>query len=187
MVEALEQQGIADNTWVIYTSDHGEMLGDHLTLTKMLFYRQALEVPFILVPPKDATPATVDGMVQHLDATATIEAIAGASGLPGAKGFSLLGHTTGDASAPVRDMVVSENYGFGMIANSDFKLVFFEEDKEPVQLFDLRRDPEENNNVLLDPYYIDAREMMVKEYMEPFLATPPVVRSPGYMGLTVTA
>ena len=51
MVEALERRGILDNTWIIYTSDHGEMGGNHRMMSKCVLYEPAVRVPLIIRPP----------------------------------------------------------------------------------------------------------------------------------------
>ncbi|MXY87500.1 MAG: sulfatase-like hydrolase/transferase, partial [Dehalococcoidia bacterium] len=172
IVEALDRKGILDNTWIIYTADHGEMMGDHWMLWKMLFYEQSATVPLIIRPPGGMESHTVDGIVEHVDVTATIEALTGIAPLPDNEGNSLLGHVDG-SGGPTREVAHSENYGFGMFATDRYKLVVFEDTKEPVQLFDLQEDPEENVNVVADPAYADVVAQMLSDHVEPFLATPP--------------
>ena len=51
MVDALERKGLLDTTWVIYTSDHGEMGGNHGMMSKCVLYEPAVRVPLIVRPP----------------------------------------------------------------------------------------------------------------------------------------
>ena len=51
MLRALEQRGMLDNTYIIYSSDHGEMLGDHGLYTKSVAYEASLRVPLIVAGP----------------------------------------------------------------------------------------------------------------------------------------
>ena len=173
IVEALERKGILDNTWIIYTADHGEMMGDHWMLWKMLFYEQSATVPLIIRPPAGVEGRTVDGIVEHVDVTATIEELTGIAPLPNNEGNSLIGHLDG-SGGPTRDVAHSENYGFGMFATDRYKLVVFEDTKEPAQLFDLREDPDEDRNVVADPAYADVIDQMMHDHVEPFLETPPL-------------
>ena len=78
MVGALARTGVLDNTWIIYTSDHGEMAGTHGLLSKCVLYEPAVRVPLIVRPPGDAHHAVVDSLVEHLDVPATVREIAGA-------------------------------------------------------------------------------------------------------------
>lgn len=48
LLQALDQSGCADNTLVVFTSDHGEMLGEHARISKMVFYEASIRVPMIL-------------------------------------------------------------------------------------------------------------------------------------------
>ena len=173
IVEALERKGILDNTWIIFTADHGEMMGDHWMLWKMLFYEQSATVPLIVRPPAGMEGRTVEGIVEHVDVTATLEAVTGIAPLPNNEGQSLMGHIDG-SGGPTREVAHSENYGFGMFATDRYKLVVFEDTKEPAQLFDLQEDPDENVNVVADPGYADVIDQMMRDHVEPFLATPPL-------------
>ena len=78
MVEALERRGMLDNTWIIYTSDHGEMGGNHRMMSKCVLYEPAVRVPLIIRPPGGCSQAVVDSLVEHLDVPATVREIAGA-------------------------------------------------------------------------------------------------------------
>src|SRR5215472_11442248 len=84
MVAALRDRDLLDNTWVIYTSDHGEMGGAHRVLGKMLMFQQSLRVPLIIRAP-DGVPAVRDAAVELNDVGATILQIAAAEPLPGSR------------------------------------------------------------------------------------------------------
>ena len=161
IVEALERKGIL------------EMMGDHWMLWKMLFYEQSATVPLVIRPPAGMEARTVDGIVEHVDVTATIEALTGIAPLPGNEGNSLIGHVDGSGTGPTRDVAHSENYGFGMFATDRYKLVVFEDTQEPVQLFDFQEDPDENWNVVADPSYADVIEQLMQDHVRPFFETPP--------------
>ena len=95
IVGALEEKGVLDDTWLIYTSDHGEMGGNHGMMSKCVLYEPAVRVPLILRPPRGCPPGVVDALVEHIDVPATVREIAGAPALPASEGRSLLGHTRG--------------------------------------------------------------------------------------------
>ena len=61
ILDALEKSGKADNTWIIFTADHGLAVGRHGLLGKQNSYEHSVRVPFIIVPPKSTTrlPALV--------------------------------------------------------------------------------------------------------------------------------
>jgi arylsulfatase A-like enzyme len=220
---ALERIGRLDTTWLVYTTDHGEMMGDHRMYEKVVFYEPSVRVPLIVRPPAGMSGAVVDGIVEQIDVSATLRAIAGAGDVPGSEGRSLLadltprppslagkGETssTRDASANVGDdkdaqesilaseriqgtafpareggrgvrpVAHSENHGFAAFIAERYKLVVWEERREPVQLFDLVADPAEDRNVVDEPEYSAVRAEMIERFVRPFLAHAPVRLGP---------
>ncbi len=163
--QALERNGLLNNTWIIYTSDHGEMMGEHRMIMKMVFYDQATRVPLIIRSPEGDRARTVPGLLEHLDVPATIRTIAGAGGHETFAGEDLLGRGA-SASRPV---VFSENYGFAMVRTPTHKLVFHEDTLEPVQLFALDEDPTEDVNLVRDGSARDVLEELLETRVRPFL------------------
>jgi choline-sulfatase len=178
ILAVLQERGLDENTWVIYSTDHGEMLGTHGFLNKMVFYEPAVRVPLIVRPPSGVAAQTrhSDELVEHVDLTATFCDIADAPAVAAGAGRSLLPLVHGQDWA-TREAVVSENYGFGMWRTDRFKLVVYEATSTPVQLFDLDKDPQENINVLDDPAYGDDVDDLMARFVRPFLSIPP--RRPG--------
>lgn len=176
ILRAMERRGLLDSTWVIYTSDHGEMMGEHRMLTKMVFYEQAVQVPLIIRPPGGCVPRVVAAPVEHLDLSATIRDIARSAGHPSFAGQSLLGWA-GRGTGPSRSAVFSENFGLGMVRTADRKLVFLEDTGEPVQLFDLQADPHEDLNVVGRSDYRKDRDALMENLVTPFLS--PGLAKPG--------
>jgi len=176
ILDALERRGMLEDTWIVYTADHGEMLGDHGLLAKTVFYEPSVGVPLIIRPPGGMTGRVVEGIVEHLDVPATLRELAGAGPIPGSEGRSLRGHFGGEegngtGTAPsTRDVAHSENFGFGAFIMARAKLVVWEETLEPVQLFDLESDPDEDRNLLDDPAYAAMREQLMEVYVRPFFA-----------------
>src|SRR5262249_4873442 len=72
ILDALQRRGWLDNTIVIYTTDHGEMLGEHGLVRKSVFYDGALRVPLIVRYPPRFRPGTAQSPVELLDLTPTI-------------------------------------------------------------------------------------------------------------------
>ncbi len=178
ILDALERTGTADNTWVVYSSDHGEMLGTHGFLNKMVFYEPSVRVPLIIRPPGGIGAGRVhSGLLEHVDLSATLRDLAGVGEVPGSAGRSFAEVFSGSMLRP-RESVVSENYGFAMWRNDRYKLVVYEKDRQPVQLFDLVEDPMEDHNRVADPAYASVVADMVDAYVQPFLSTPPVRTGP---------
>ena len=100
----MRERGLLDNTLIVFTSDHGDYLGDHWLGEKELFHETVVKVPLIVVDPRAAADATrgpvCDELVEAIDLVPTfLEAL----GLPGAphrlEGRSLLPLLDGAAAA----------------------------------------------------------------------------------------
>lgn len=173
IVASLDAKGLLDDTWIIYTSDHGEMGGNHGLMSKCVLYEPAVRVPLIMRPPGGATARVVDSLVEHLDVPATVRAIAGAPAIPDSEGSSLLDAIAGGA-APARDVSISENWGFASFETDRYKLVVDEDACAPCQLFDLHEDPVEDRNCVADPECKAVVEELMDRHVRPFLAVAPV-------------
>jgi choline-sulfatase len=152
----LRETGRLDDTVVIVTSDHGEMLGERGAWYKMSFYEGAARVPLIVRAPALFLPARVPTAVSTIDLLPTLVALTG-DGDPSAvigplDGRSLMPHLSGN---PDRDEVVAEYLAEGaiapivMIRRGPHK--FIHSPADPDQLFDLASDPDEQANLASDP------------------------------------
>ena len=113
LLDSLDGTGQRDNTLVIFTSDHGESLGDHGLLYKgCRFYEGLVRVPLIFRwPGRVQAGVRSDALVELLDKSATIVDVAGADGLEQMQGVSLWPLLTGEVSPEYhRDFVRSEYY-----------------------------------------------------------------------------
>lgn len=157
VLRSLERCGLTESTRIIYTSDHGDNLGDRGFWGKSVMYEESVAVPLIMAGPgvpagrRIATPATL------LDVYPTVlEGVAGVSrtdprmtALPGASLFALAA-----GEQPARP-VVSEYHAFGaingitMLRLGSYKYVHYV--GHPAQLFDLDADPREVNDLAGDP------------------------------------
>jgi arylsulfatase A-like enzyme len=172
IVAALDAKQLLDNTWVIYTSDHGEMGGNHGLMSKCVMYEPAVRVPLIVRPPDGCASRVVESLVEHVDVPATVRDIAGAPDVPNSEGKSLLRCVRGD-SPPERSVAVSENWGFASFETDRYKLVVDEDALSPCQLFDLAEDPTEDHNRLADPECKAVLDQLMETHVRPFFATPP--------------
>ncbi len=176
IIATLDERGMLDDTWIIYTSDHGEMGGNHGMMSKCVLYEPAVRVPLLVRPPGGAAAGVagrvVDDLVEHVDVPATVRAIAGAAAVPGGDGRSLLGYVEGDDPV-AREVSISENWGFASFETPTHKLVVDEDALEPCQLFDLTDDPAEDVNLVADPQAKAVVEEMMARHVRPFLATAP--------------
>jgi choline-sulfatase len=172
IVTALESAGFLDNTWFLYTSDHGEMGGNHGMMSKCVLYEPAVRVPLIIRPPGGSDARVADALVEHMDVPATVRAIAAAPEIPQSEGRSLLGYLNGAPPEP-RTLSVSENWGFAAFQTDRYKLVVDEDACTPCQLFDVVADPEEDNNLLTHPDSRDVVDELMHMHVRPFFSTAP--------------
>ena len=158
LLEALDELGLADDTLVIHTSDHGEMLGEHGLWRKMSFYEQSARVPLqIRWPGRAAAGRRVAECVSLVDVAATIAAAAGAaSPVAPMDGRSLAGLLAGP-DPTWRDEAFAEHTAHGtdraraMLRRGRWKLCLSGgEDREP-ELYDVVQDPGEFTNLAGDP------------------------------------
>jgi choline-sulfatase len=170
LLGVLEARGMLDNTWVLYTSDHGEMGGNHGLMSKCVLYDQSMRVPLLVRPPGGCAARVVDDLVEHLDVPATVRAIAAAPPVPQGEGRSLLGYVNGN-DPEARAVSVSENWGFAAFSTDRYKLVVDEDALSPCQLFDSHDDPDEDENRVADPECAGLVEELMAATVRPFFAT----------------
>jgi choline-sulfatase len=155
LIGLLDETGRLDDTIVITTSDHGEMLGERGAWYKMSFYEGAARVPLVVRAPALFPSARVPTAVSTMDLLPTLVGLAcdgDLSALVGPlDGRSLLPHLAG---APDRDEVVAEYLAEGAIAPIVMirrgRHKFIHSPADPDQLFDLVSDPHERANLAGD-------------------------------------
>jgi choline-sulfatase len=150
IIATLADRDLLDHTWIVYSSDHGELLGAHGLFTKTLFYEEAVRVPLIIRRAGGGDSLIVDDLVEHVDLSATLRDIAGAAAPDGSVGRSLLPVLDGTGGAQ-RNLVRSACHDYSMIRTRRHKLVVHEPDHELVQMFDLVEDPHEDHDLSASP------------------------------------
>ncbi|MFN3145985.1 MAG: alkaline phosphatase family protein [Paracoccaceae bacterium] len=176
----LDETGRTDDTMIVFTSDHGDYLGDHWMGEKELFHEVSVRVPLIVVDPRreaDATRGTVsEALVEAIDLVPTFLEATGTPPAPHRlEGRSLMPLLRGETPDDWRDAVLSEiDYAFYaaretlevapseargyMLRTSRWKYVHFR--GFPPQLFDLETDPDEFTDLGRDPAHAAVREDM---------------------------
>ncbi|HEY8744187.1 MAG TPA: sulfatase-like hydrolase/transferase [Chloroflexota bacterium] len=143
ILKTLEARGQAENTYVLYCSDHGEMLGDHGLYQKSVHYEAALRVPLIVTGP-DITPAVSDALVELSDINPTLQELAGVTPRSELDARSLL-PLLRDPAATHRQETISQLDNCRSLRNRDYKYVYNQNDLP--ELYDLREDPNELVNL----------------------------------------
>lgn len=168
VLDALADKGILDNTWVIYTSDHGEMLGDHRLKQKKVFYEGAARIPLIVRPPGGASGWCSSRLADHLDICATLLDVAGAEPVVESGGRSIAPMVEAVLEAPQADSdkryVFSEVESYYSMARDDrYKMTVDSEARQPVELYDLQEDPLEMHSLVQDAAHRLVRERFLEE------------------------
>lgn len=186
LFEHLEKKGIANETMIVFTSDHGDYLGDHWLGEKELFHDASVRVPLIIYDPSpeaDNTRGSVnDDLVEAIDLAPTFLDMYGGEALPHIlDGHSLMGTLTGKRETDPRRYVISEyDYSFieprlalnmpsrdcwlRMIYDGRYKYIHAEHYRP--MLFDLQEDPNELTDLGDDPAYNDVRARMHEALFE---------------------
>jgi len=155
ILDKLDELELADNTLVVFVSDHGEMLGSHGMRGKFNFYEESVRVPFVIrYPGKIKAAQTISAPVSILNIFPTILDYAGLTNIP-SDGYSLRGMMEG-SSTPDYDFAVSEwqwknaNVPSIMIRTDSWKLMTTHRSggTNVEALFNLKDDPYELNNLL---------------------------------------
>jgi len=178
ILEALDKTGQRDNTVIIFTSDHGETLGDHGLMYKgCRFYEGLIKVPLIFsFPAEFKSNHQNSGLVELLDLSATLLDIAGVEIPESHQGRSLIPALKGETpSDHFRDSVRCEyfdaldphftggNGSFGtMYRNSRYKISIYH-DKGLGELYDLQEDPWEFNDLWNSPEHAEIKNQLILE------------------------
>jgi len=122
ILDTLTGCGLDENTIVVYTSDHGDMMGSHRLIAKCVQFEEALRVPLIVRLPEQAEPRRVGGPVSQIDLVPTLLELMGADAPGRLQGESLAGLARGgggEAPRSERDVFVEWNGpNTGIVADS---------------------------------------------------------------------
>jgi len=141
MLEMLEQTGKADNTYIIFTADHGLACGHHGLLGKQNQYEHSVRSPWLIVGPKIPAGKRIEDKIYLQDAMATILDLSGAKKPENYEFESVLPMIAGKSKG--RDSIYgSYLWHQRMVINGQYKLIVYPGLKKEL-LFDLKLDPDE--------------------------------------------
>ena len=163
LLDALERRNMIENTYIIFTSDHGEMLGDHGLFQKQLAYEPSMHIPLIVSGPGIEGGLVSDALVDMFDLNPTICALAGVAPAPNLDARSFDPILFGTRREHRRE-IVSVLKEFRCLRKDSHKFVDNGHDID--ELYDLRNDPEEGHNIAADN---PARVAAMRERLERFL------------------
>ena len=146
ILNALQENGLAENTVILYMSDHGEQVGEHGLWWKQTFYEDSVRVPTILSWPGVLPEGErCDRVVSSLDLNATMIDALDAPALPNSRGRSVLPLLREEGTEwediAFSEYCTDEGCYHRMIRSGAWKLNYYH--GQPPQLFNLKEDPAE--------------------------------------------
>ncbi|MBI3973441.1 MAG: sulfatase-like hydrolase/transferase [Chloroflexi bacterium] len=193
IMDTLTRRGLWEHTLVLFTTDHGEMLGDFGKTGKGNFLERVIRVPYIVVPPTVTLPSplvgegpgvrapsgvrTYDGLVEHVDLVPTVLDYAGIEQpgeLPGQSLRPILEGRPADFTP--KPFVICEHGSADLVHRSQclrtdrYKYVFSTPDRR-VEFYDLQEDPQELANAAGDPRHAAEIQRHAKLFIDHRLRT----------------
>lgn len=168
IIAKLKQDGLYDNTILVFTSDHGDMCGEHARVNKGVPYESSARIPFVIRYPEKIKAGTViDQALTCVDFMPTALDLIG-SPLPDCiEGRDAAGLFTGD-DADWKDVAFFRSTGgknnWIAAVTSRYKLIF--SNKGDPCLFDLERDPDELRNFIADADYGSIARRLAGDLLE---------------------
>lgn len=176
LLDYLKEAGLKENTIVIYTSDQGYFLGEHNYIDKRWMYEESIQMPFLIRSPGEIEPGTVvDDLILNVDFAPLMLDVAGVDRPAYMQGRSFRSTLQGQTPPDWREAMYYRYWMHGDgarrpahygIRTDRFKLIFFyglplgHTRNNPTtpgwELYDLKKDPHELDNVYEDPAYADT-------------------------------
>jgi arylsulfatase A-like enzyme len=177
LLAELDARGLRENTMIVFTSDHGEYMGDHHMVEKELFYEQAIHVPLIMSMPGRIPPGLViDSFVETVDFLPTCMEAAELAVPRAVDGRSVFPLIDGTAQSWRQEVFAEWDFQYYhvrgqlglnpeqckavMVRNRRWKYIHYSD--QPCELYDLENDPDEFRNLAEDPYYREVRDELLK-------------------------
>jgi arylsulfatase A-like enzyme len=186
LLHTLDDEGLSENTIVIYVSDQGYFLGEHGFFDKRIMYEESLRMPFVIRYPKEIPSGTRNrDLILNVDFAALLTDYAGASAPEGSQGRSFRRNLAGQTPADWRDRIYYRYWTQHRIRPAHigirdhrYKLIFFYGDRLATtgsedtvtspgwEFYDLEVDPHENRNRYDDPAFSDVIARMKRELLD---------------------
>lgn len=164
LIETLERLGVADNTVIVFTSDHGDMQGSHGLKNKCLPHEESAGIPLIVYAPGLPGGRVTDALVAGIDLMPTCLELAGIAPVRSVDGKSIAGFLRGETEETC-DEVFSERGDWCMIVKDGWKLAAERQDDglAPTFMTHLDADPYELNNRVEDQDVAELRNSLLAE------------------------
>lgn len=165
VIGTLREQGILDDTVILFTADHGEMLGTNRLHGKFLMYENSVKIPFILSPTADSgmkCNRVDDRIVELKDVMPTLLTLAGLKVPEWVEGRSLTEEWEREYSY---GELWEDNRATRMIRTKEWKLIYYC-NGNLFQLFHIKEDPDELHDLADDPKYQEIKAELTEKLIE---------------------
>ncbi|MEZ6095976.1 MAG: sulfatase-like hydrolase/transferase [Pirellulaceae bacterium] len=159
ILESLAKSGSADNTYIIYAADHGLALGSHGLLGKQSLYEHSSRSPLIVVGPGISADQTTTAKTYLLDIGATLLDLAGVDALPEIDGKSFRSVLENPQAEFRTSIGLAYTRQMRAFRDGDWKLIVYPPINH-VQLFNLKDDPDEKNDLAGLPEHVDRLQKL---------------------------
>ncbi len=163
--DALEKSGMADNTYIIFTADHGLSVGSHGLVGKQSMYDHSMKVPFFISGPGIKPGSEFDMPIYLQDTMATALEIAKVDKPNHVEFNSVLPLIRGEKKVQYPSIYGKYVNSQRMIAKGDYKLIMYPKANK-VRLFNTTKDPEEMNDLADDPKYKEIQVSLKAEFLK---------------------
>ena len=181
ILDTLEAQGLAENTVVVFNSDHGDFMADHgMILKGPLHFDSVIRVPFLWNDPTCTQVETTETLGSSIDVGATILKRAGLEPFWGMQGIDLTPALEGHGLRRASVMVEDESYRFlfgkdettrvRSLVTDRYRMSIYR-DEDWGELYDLHADPGETRNLWDDPSYADVRSDLMFDLVQQLTKT----------------
>jgi arylsulfatase A-like enzyme len=150
VLDALDRLGLADNTIVVFASDHGYHLADHGLWQKMSLFERSARVPLVIAAPgAKARGVATGGLAELVDLYPTLADLAGLKPTTPVDGVSLAPMLR-DPAATVKDAAFTQARNGYAVRTSRWRYIEWEGGEQGTQLYDMEKDPSESMNLASD-------------------------------------
>ena len=169
----LKEKNLEENTKIIYASDQGFFLGEHGWFDKRFMYEESMRMPFVIRYPKKIKPKTVvSDVISNIDIAPIILDLAGVNIPKEIQGKSFYQQLKGEINSDWRQSMYYHYYEYPLwhhvqphygIRTERYKLIHFYYDVDVWELYDLKKDPSELNNLINSKKYISLIKKLKEE------------------------
>ncbi|HRD82009.1 MAG TPA: DUF4976 domain-containing protein, partial [Saprospiraceae bacterium] len=176
VLDYLDKNGLAENTLIVLTSDQGFYLGDHGFFDKRFIYEESLRMPFMVRFPRVVKPGSHNrNIISNIDFAPTLLTVAGIETAQPMQGKDFSAMLTGKTPRRWRESMYYHYYEFPYwhhvqphygIRTQRYTLAHFYYSIDIWELYDLKKDPMQMNNVVNDPAYAKVIPVLKRQLKE---------------------